>query len=163
MRTRNVVLNSIELLGSKILISHHRQMFSHLQGSRASSALSYVVVTWEDKTPHPSSFCPQVYMPSMMPYGYKIPCICWSQMSWFCPLPTPCSHSTRLLVGGRGGWEAEKALTLPRVCSAITKTSLLVLQCFQQKSKPQPATLKNINSTLAQTSISIYMFCFQIA
>ena len=101
-----------------------RQVFSHLQESRAPS---HVTVTWEETnaiTPNvpPSFFFPQLYMLSMTSYGLEYPC---GQLGSAVPAVSPPNFlCTPSLLAGGVGWEAEKALTLRKHCSAITKTPL---------------------------------------
>ena len=104
----------------------------------------------------PSFFFPSLYMLSMTSYGVGYPSgqlgsavLAGSSPTFLC---TP-----RLLTGGVV-WEAEKALTLCKNCSAVTKTSLHYQHCFQHKCKaesPTRAFMKKINSIPAKTSTDI--------
>jgi len=88
-----------------------RQVFSHLQQSRAPS---HVAVAWEDKWRHsehpppPSFFFPQLYVLSMA----------------LCGVGHPSGHSLM------GGVRSRKDLG-----SAVTKTTLCYQHHFQHKSK----------------------------
>ena len=64
-----------------------RQLFSHLQESRASSCL---MVPWEDKCHHSehTPFFSLLYMLSMSGMVWNIPLVRWGQLSWLYPPPS---------------------------------------------------------------------------
>jgi len=127
--------------GIQSLLPMGRQVYSHLQESRA---LSRVMITWEDKRHHSKSLPflllspPLLYMLSMTPYGMEYP---FGQLgSAVLAVSPPSFLCTSSLLTGRVVQEAEKPLTLCKHCSAITKTSLYYQHCFQHKSKTQTHT-----------------------
>ena len=106
-----------------------RQVCSHLQESRAPSRVTPSLRT----CPPPSSFFLQLLFLSMTSYGVKYP---FGQLGSAVPAVSPPSFPcTPSLLTGGVEWEAERALTLCKHCSAITKPSLCYQQCFQHKSK----------------------------
>lgn len=97
-----------------------RQMFSHFQESRASAITTNV--------PLSSSFPPAVIaQQDAMWNRIPLPSVGVSQL---CPLPVP----MHLLAAGVVG-EAERALTLCKHCSAVTKTLVRHQHCWGRKSK----------------------------
>ena len=77
-----------------------RQVFSHLQESRAPSR---VMGSWEDKhhnSKHPSlpSSSPSFIGWAWRHIAWNIPWVSWGQLSQLCPLPTPCAPPACSLV-----------------------------------------------------------------
>ena len=70
----------------------------------------------------PPGQLPPVYILGMTSYGLEYP---FGQLGSAVPAVSPPSFlCTPSLLTGRAVWEAEKALTLCKHCSAVTKTSL---------------------------------------
>ena len=97
----------------------------------------------------------------MMSYGMEYP---FGQLGSAVPAASPPSFlCTPSLLAGGVVRETEKALTLCKHCSAITKTSLCYQHCFRHKCKtysPLLVTMKKINSIPAKISIPLELtFC----
>jgi len=109
---------------------------SHPKESRASSR---VTVTWGDKCCHskclPLPSSPPRFIRCVTSYGMEHP---WGQLSQPCPPLASCAPPASSLLGRREEQKIEKALTLRKRCSGITKTSLYYQHCFQHKSETQP-------------------------
>ena len=113
-----------------------RQVFRHLQESRAPSCIA---VTWEDRRSHselppslsPSS--PSFYCWAPSHAVWDIPFLSWGQLSQLCPLPTSCAPTACSLVGQSE--KQKKILALCKHCSAIAQTYLFYQNCSGQKSK----------------------------
>ena len=100
------------------------------------------------RTSPPSFFFPQLYMLSMTSYGMEYPLgQLWSAVAAVSPPNSLCSPS--LFTGG-AVWEAVKALTLCKHCSAITTTSLCVNPVFSTNPKHSPYQLLWRKLTLPQ-------------
>ena len=110
-----------------------RQVFSHLQESRAPSR---VTVTWEDKHHHserppiPSS-SPSFLLLSMTSYGMGYP---FGQLGSAVPAVSPPNLlPTPSLLTGRAEQQKEKASMLRRHCSATAKTRGCCQHCSGQQ------------------------------
>jgi len=98
-----------------------RQVFNHLQESRAQSR---IMVTWEDKHHHsespplPPPSSPQLYKLSMMSHGMEHS---FGQLGSAVPAVTPPSFlCTRCLLVGRSVWPAKKPLiTLQQLKTSV--------------------------------------------
>jgi len=78
-----------------------RQVFSHLYESTAPLC---VTVTWEDKRHHSKRLRLPSFPPCFLCWARRhmvwgTPLVSWGQLSWLCPLPTPCASSAHSLVG----------------------------------------------------------------
>ena len=120
--------------GIHSLLPVGRQVFSHLQESRAPSLL---MATWETNAITPN-ILPFLLLHSAL---YAEHDVLWSGISLgsvgdSCPscVPSQLLVPPQPLAGG-AGWEAEKALALCKHRSAITRRSLCYQHCFQHKSK----------------------------
>ena len=123
--------------GIRSLLPTSRQVFSHLQESRAPSwvngDLGGQMPSLQTSPLPPSS--PSFILLSIVLYGTEYP---FGQLGSAVPaVPPPSSLSSPSLLTGGVGWEAEKALTLCKHGSAVTKTSPCYQYCSQHKSNAQ--------------------------
>lgn len=108
-------------------------------------------VSWEDNAITPR-VCLLPLLPPALYAEHKavqyriIPLVSWDQVSCLCSLPVHCLTSTPLSVVQ----EAEKALAVCEVCSAVTQTSLNYQHCFQHRFKTQPLTCYNEENYTSQ-------------
>ena len=116
-----------------------RQVFSHLQESRAPSGLK---VRRETNAITLNVF-PFLLLPPALHAEHDI---IWCGISlWSVGVSCPSHIPSQLLVGPQpthwwGRVKVEKTLALCKHCSAITNTSLYYQHCYQHKSKTQPHT-----------------------
>ena len=87
--------------GIHSLLPISRQVFSHLQESRA---VSCATITWEDKCHHSKcdpflSSSPCFICWAWHPMAWNIPWVCWDQLSQLCPLPASPASPAYSLVG----------------------------------------------------------------
>ena len=143
--------------GIHSLLPIGRQVFSHLQESRAPSR---VTVTWEDKRHHaqcppPSFFFPQLIYWAWRHMVWNSPLASLGQLSWLCPLPASCAS-------GRA-WNAKKSLASINITQQQLKHQCVIniILMLNPKHSTIPATKKKINSIPAKTSTP-YCMCSKI-
>ena len=143
--------------GIHSLLPISRQVFSHLQQSRAPSR---IMVTREAKRHHsecppPSSFIPQLYALSTTSYSTEHP---FGQLgSAVLAVPPPSCSCTPSLLAGGVGWEQER----PWLCASTAQRWLKhpgvinAVSSSNPKQSPTLATRKKINSIPAKPSTEV--------
>ena len=132
-----------------------RQVFSHLQDSRAPSC---VAVTWEDKRhrsecpPLPSS-SPSSILQSMTSHGLGCPL---GQSGSAVPAvspPTPCAPPACSLVGWGEEQNSPWLWVSPAQQGRKHPCAINTVSSTNPKHSPIPATVKKMNSTPAESSV----------